>query len=171
MALTLELLDHMAATHPEDVALTEQEHSISFAQLKRLVDTLGGELFDKSASAYGQHTENKTSRKIVGLCADRVGIQQLVTIPISISKEGLSAMLKAAHLQVIFTDLMDKLWETTNIFGPFISAVTPIEIFHRKIWKVKFRAEQSGAQIDEEEIKLRHRQWQQLQPAQPHSNR
>ncbi len=156
----------MAAIHLEDVALTEQEDAIRFTQLKRLVDTVSGELFDKSAHAYGQHTENKTSRKIVGLCADRVGIQPLVTIPISISKEGLSATLKAAYIQVIFTDMMDKLWKTANIFGPFISAVTPIELYHRKIWKVKFRSEQSGAQIDEEEIKQRYQQWQESQPAQ-----
>ncbi len=171
MPLTLELLDHMAATHPEDVALIEQEQPISFTQLKCLVDTLSRELFDKSASTYGQHTENKTSRKIVQLCADRAGIQPLVTIPITTSKEGLSATLKVAHIQVIFTDVMDKLWETANIFGPFISMVKPIELYHRKIWKVKFRFEQNRTQIDEKETKLRYRQWQHSQPTQLHPNR
>lgn len=166
MTLTLELLDHMAATHPEDVALAEQEHAISFAQLKRLVDKLSRTLFDEERNIYGQHTENDASRRIVALCADRAGISTLVNIPASTSKEGLSATLKAAHLQVLYTDLMDKLWETANVFGPFISLITPIELHRHKIWKVKFRTEQSGAQIDEEEIKFRYRQWQESQPAQ-----
>jgi hypothetical protein len=159
MTLTLELLNHMAANHPEEIALAERELAITFSQLIRLVHKLSRELFDNGMNAYGQHTENEISRGIVTLCADCSAIHPFVTIPTSISNEGLSATLKAARLQVIYTDLMDKLWETANVFGPFISKVTPIDFCQRKIWKVTFRSEQNGKRIDEEEIKGRW-QWQ-----------
>lgn len=147
LPMTLALLNHMAASHPEKAALTEQEHDISFAQLKRLVDKLSRELFVDGTGIYGQHTENETSRRIIALCADHADIPALVNIPASISTEGLSATLKAAHLQVLYTDSMDKLWETTNVFGPFISLVTPIKLYNRRIWKVKFRSDPNHLRI------------------------
>lgn len=171
MALTNELLNHMASHHPDNIALSDVTESISFVQLKDLVEKAGLILFDGISGIYGQHTENENSKQIIALCADRIGIHTLVNIPASISNEGLSATLKAAHVQVLYTDLMDKLWEVANVFGPTISLVTPIDLFHRKIWKVKFRGEQSGVQIDDEETKYRYRQWQESQPVQPHSTR
>ncbi len=169
MSITLELLNHMAVNHPEDVAFTEQGRNLSFVQLKELVEKASLALFDEVSSIYGQHTENETSKQIIALCADRIGIHTLVNIPISISNEGLSATLKAGHVQVLYTDLMDRLWETANVFGPTISLVTPIDLFQRKIWKVKFRSTQSGVQIDDEEAKYRYRQRQENQPSQSHS--
>jgi acyl-CoA synthetase (AMP-forming)/AMP-acid ligase II len=166
MTLTLETLDDMAANHPEEIALAEQEQAISFAQLKRLVDEIGKGLFDHSASSYGQHIENETGRRILALCAAHAGVPTLVNISTSISKEGLSATLKAAHVQVLYTDLMDKLWQTANLYGPFISQAKPIDLHDRKIWRVQFRSGRSGAKIDEEEIKSRYRQRQESQTAQ-----
>lgn len=170
MTIKLELLNHMAANHPDAVALAEGKRRLTFTQLKRLVDTLSPDLFGKPASIYGQHSESETNRTVVALCADQAHIHTLINIPCATSKEGLSAIIKAAHLQVIFTDVMNKLWETANIFGPFISMVKPIELHDRKIWKVQFRSEHSGAQIDEEELQGRW-EWEALQPTKPHSNR
>jgi hypothetical protein len=160
MMLIIKLLNDMAASHPEEIALTEQGRAISFAGLKHLVRTLGQQLFDDGAGIYGQHIGNNTSCRIFALCAEQAGVfSKLVNIPTAMSKKDLSVTLKTERIQVLYTDLMDKLLETTNTFGPFIGIVTPIELYHRKIWKVRFRSDFNRAQIDDIEVRLRHRQW------------
>jgi len=151
----------MAASYPEEIALTEQGYSISFARLKHLVGKLSQQLFDDGADICGQCIGHETSCRIFALCAEQNGIfSKLVNIPTAITKTDLSATLKTARIQVLYTDLMDKLLETTNTFGPFISLVTPIELYHRKIWKVKFFSDRRGIQNDFEAIKLRYRNRQ-----------
>lgn len=171
MTLTLKLLNHMATHHPDDDALVDAEHSISFKKLRTLVERTSLKLFDERDAIYGHHIQNNALRQIICLCSNLISVGTPLNIPVSISNEGLSATLKAGHVQVLYTDLMDKLWETANVFGPTISLVTPIDLFQHKIWKVKFRGEQSGVQIDDEDTKYRYRQWQESQPVQPHSNR
>src|SRR5665213_3127930 len=70
MKLIIKLLNDMAASHPEETALNEQGHALSFAGLKKLVDTLGQQLFDDGADICGQHIENMTSCRIFALCAE-----------------------------------------------------------------------------------------------------
>jgi hypothetical protein len=161
MKLIIKLLNDMAASHPEEIALTEQGHAISFAGLKHLVDTLGQQLFDDGTGIYGQHIRNKTSCRIFALCAEHAGVfSKLVSIPTAISKEGLSEALKTARIQVLYTDSMDGLLEAANSFGPFISLVTPIEFYHHKIWKVRFRSGRSSTRIDYEKVQLRRQKSQ-----------
>lgn len=148
MMLIIKLLNDMAINHPEEIALTEQGHAISFAGLKHLVGKLSQQLFDDGESTYGQHICNTTSCRIFALCAEHAGVlSKLVTIPTAISKEDLSATLKTGHIHVFYTDLMDKLLETANTFGPFISMVTPFELYHRKIWKVRFFSHRNDTQV------------------------
>ncbi len=163
MQLIIKLLNDMAASHPEETALSEQGHAISFAGLKHLVDKLSQQMFDDGADVYGQCIGHETSCRIFALCAEQNGIfSKLVNIPTAIAKTDLSATLKTARIQVLYTDLMDKLLETTNAFGPFISLVTPIELYYRKIWKIKFFSDHRGMQNDFEEIKLCYRNRQEL---------
>lgn len=164
MKLIIKLLNEMAASSPEEIALTEEGHTISFAGLKHLVVQLSQQLFDDGAGIYGQCIKNETSCRIFALCAEQNGIfSRVVNVPATITKEKLSSTLKTARVQVLYTDVMDKLLETTNTFGPFISLATPIELYHRKIWKVRFRSDYRGMQNDFEEIKLRYRKQQKSQ--------
>jgi len=162
--LTLESLNQMASNNPDGVAFTEKGSTISFTRLKRLVDKVSSELFEGSEGVYAQHTENSISKNIITLCADNVGINTLLNIKASISKEMLAATIKANHIDVLYTDSMDKIWKVSDNFGLSISSTTPIELFHNKVWKVKFRGNQDGGiQIDEEEIKFRYNEWQEFQ--------
>jgi len=171
MTLTLKLLKHMATHHPDDDALVDAEHSISFKKLRTLVERTSLKLFDERDAIYGQHIQNNALRQIICLCSNLISVDTPLDIPVTISNEGLSATLKAAHVQILYTDLMDKLWEVGNIFGPSISLVTPMELFHKKIWKVKFRSTQGGVQLDDEEAKHHYQQWQESQSIQPHLTR
>lgn len=158
MKSIIKLLNDISASHPEKIALTEEGHDISFAELQHLISNLGQELFDEDADIYGQCIENKTSCRIFALCAERRGVfSKLVNIPATVNKPNLSFMLKTARIEVIYTDLMDKLFETTHKYGPFISLVTPVEFYHRKLWKVRFFSDHRGLQKDFGKIKLRHR--------------
>ncbi len=168
MTLTITRLNDMAANYPEGMAFPEQGRPLTFAQLKDLVDQHSRHLFDGGAGIYGKYIRHETTRRIVKLCADRIGISKLENIPISIPKEELSATLKTEHIQVLYTDLMDKLLEIVNVSGPFIGIVTPIELYHHKIWRVRFRSDRGRVQIDLDEVNSRHRKWQ---SSQPHSNR
>ena len=165
--LTLESLNKMATEQPGEIALNDDSSFITFSQLKRLIDRLSNELFDEEKIVYGQHIQNGLSKNIIALCAEQTDLNSVINIPAIVSQQELSFSLKANNINVLYTDIMDKVRDTARTLGPLISLISPVEVFHDKVWKVKFREDRGGTQIDDEEIRFHYNQLQHSQTV-PH---